>query len=261
MKKLLLFAALSAALTLLFACTKEVKLQTETWKDHTEAPLGQGIDASFNYSASVEYLSGGVSKPILEKINAIIVERVFFDEGSDVPAAGAVARDRAVENYKNEVQDFLDLSENPSENSWMYNWSSDVEGVFGSACKERSLQTYVVSGSDYQGGAHGMFGTACYVIDMNTGALVEEKDLFADGYESTLAELLFKHRMDDMEEATDLADPEDIFYAEIGPNNNFSVDEKGVTYYYSPYEIAPYVFGVITIPVPWEELKPILRQP
>ena len=260
MKKCLLFAALAAALTLVFACTQEIKLQTETWTDQTEEPLGQGIDASFTYTAAVDYLTGGVSKSLIDKINAVIVEHVFYDEGCDVPAAGAMARDRAVESYKNDVQEFLAESENPSDHSWMYNWSSEIEGVFGTACKERALQTYVVSGSDYQGGAHGMFGTVCYVIDLKTGTVVEEKDLFAEGYESTLAELLFKHRMDDMEESTDVEDPDDIFYAEIGPNNNFSVDEDGITYYYSPYEIAPYVFGVITIPVPWEELRPILRQ-
>ena len=32
-------------------------------------------------------------------------------------------------------------------------------------------------------------------------------------------------------------------------------NENGITFYYQPYDVAPYVFGVIEITVPWEELR------
>lgn len=265
MKKFVHFAAVVAALALAAACTREVKLQTETWTDQAEVPLGQGVDASFTYSASVEYVTGGVSKSVADKINGFIVAHIFDkDGGSDVAEAGARAREEAIEGYRSDVQDYFDTMResqtDPAEHAWMFNWSSEVEGNFGTTCKERGLQTYVVSCSDYTGGAHGLFATTCYVLNLKNGALVEEKDLFVDGYGRMLSDLLYKHRMDDMDEITGETDPDDIFYAEIGPNGNFAVSQEGVTYYYAPYEIAPYVFGIITIPVPWEELKPILRR-
>ena len=50
-------------------------------------------------------------------------------------------------------------------------------------------------------------------------------------------------------------DPADIFSVEtIEPSEFYTVNEKGITFYYQPYDIAPYVFGVITITIPWEEL-------
>ena len=262
MKKLFFFAAVAAALTFAFACTRTAELQTETWTDQVEVPLGLGFDAAFTYSASVEYAVGGVSQAVAEKINAIIVENVFSkDGGSDVPAAGARSRDQEAESYKSQAQEILDeMDSDPTEHAWMFNWSSEVEGCFGTEYKGRSLRTYVVSSSHYMGGAHGMHGISCYVIDMKSGSLVGEEDLFVQGYERTLADLLFQHCMDDLKEEMGDTDPDEIFYAEIAPNGNFSVDEKGVTYYYSPYEIAPYSYGVITIPVSWEELKPILRK-
>ena len=39
-----------------------------------------------------------------------------------------------------------------------------------------------------------------------------------------------------------------------GASDSFTVGENGITFYYQPYDVAPYVFGVIEITVPWEEL-------
>ena len=40
----------------------------------------------------------------------------------------------------------------------------------------------------------------------------------------------------------------------------FSVEQDGVTWYWQPYDIAPYYLGVISVTVPWTELKPYLRE-
>ena len=42
----------------------------------------------------------------------------------------------------------------------------------------------------------------------------------------------------------------------VGPNGNYEVTKDGVTWYYQPYDIAPYDLGVISVTVPWKELKP-----
>ena len=43
------------------------------------------------------------------------------------------------------------------------------------------------------------------------------------------------------------------------PNNNFAITRDGLIYYFNPYEIAPYVAGIIQVRVPYEELRLILR--
>ena len=51
-------------------------------------------------------------------------------------------------------------------------------------------------------------------------------------------------------------DPKEVFYVDaIEPSELFSVGEEGITFYYDPYELAPYVFGGIQIRIPWDALK------
>ena len=45
----------------------------------------------------------------------------------------------------------------------------------------------------------------------------------------------------------------------LGPNGLYELTKEGVTWYYQPYDIAPYYLGVISITVPWKELKPYIR--
>ena len=52
----------------------------------------------------------------------------------------------------------------------------------------------------------------------------------------------------------------DVFGADsLAPNGLYEVTKDGVTWYYQPYDIAPYYLGVISITIPWSELKPYLR--
>ena len=47
-----------------------------------------------------------------------------------------------------------------------------------------------------------------------------------------------------------------IFFSamEIEPNDNFLLDNKGLTWIYDPYEIAPYAYGAVSVSLPWSKL-------
>lgn len=262
MKKFCLFAASAALLALMAACTGEPKLQTEKWEDEAFAPLMDSLDVGYSFGASVEYVTGGVSAAVADKMNTAIVKDLFNADGKDVAAAGEVYKNGLLGGYQAEVEEFFGehTPEEIKETSWMYNWSNSIGGEFAKGCAKRHLLSYMVSMSDYTGGAHGMYGVNYLVFDTTTGEVVKEADLFAEGYEQKLAELLWQHRFDGMEDLDEWEDPDELFYAEIGPNGNFEVTEEGLEYVYNPYEIAPYAAGLITIPVSWKELEPILRK-
>ena len=262
MKQFFLAAASAALLSLLAACTAEPEIQIETWEDEAFAPLQEGLDVGYSLGASVEYVAGGVDAGVAEKMNTAIVRHLFSAEGHDIPAAAEAYRSGLMENYRDEVEEsFGEHSpEEIKENAWMYNWTDSVSGEFASGCAKRHLRSYMASTSCYLGGAHGMYGITYLVFDMQTGRVVSEADLFVEGYEVKLAQLLWEHRFDGMEDLEEMDDPDEIFYAEIRPNGNFAVTEEGVEYVYNPYEIAPYVVGLVTIPVSWKELGPILRK-
>ncbi len=49
-------------------------------------------------------------------------------------------------------------------------------------------------------------------------------------------------------------------FDEIRLNSNFYVDAYGVTFFYSPYEIAPYSFGSVDITFSYDELNPFVKK-
>ena len=75
MKKTVLFAS---ALLLVAACDN---FRTQTYEDDLVMPLAQGQEDSLFYAASVEYATGGMLIPAMEKMNQTIVQQAFDLEG------------------------------------------------------------------------------------------------------------------------------------------------------------------------------------
>lgn len=111
------------------------------------------------------------------------------------------------------------------------------------------------------GAAHGMGGIAYYNIDRRRHSLINEGDLFIEGYTSPLSKILQRCILRDYQAKTieDLFNETGIDASEMPPNNNFAITRDGLIYYFNPYEIAPYAAGVIQVRIPYEELRPILR--
>ena len=88
-----------------------------------------------------------------------------------------------------------------------------------------------------------------------------EDDLFREGWEETLGGMLEDQALEDYAEEADAAGVEmdDFFFSAPYPNGNFSVGKEGITWYFNPYDIAPYALGVIDVTLSWDQLKPLLK--
>ena len=82
-----------------------------------------------------------------------------------------------------------------------------------------------------------------------------EEDVFAEGFEKQTSKLLMKHLNDGKSDDGKIS----LLTDTIEPNGNFSIGEEGITFTYNQYEIAAYVFGVIDILIPADEIKPYLK--
>lgn len=241
---------LSALLVLAVACSRELTYKTCSLEDSVQLA---GIDAGCEVSCTFDYVTGGVSDAVKEKINgAIIANHILFEEAdgrTDVPAA-------CKQWVEEQLGEFSVDEGYDEENAWMFHFEFTREGRFTTACKSRHLQTYSATYSDYTGGAHGMYGIINNVFDLTTGELVTEQDLFAAGYKEGVADLL-KQSL-----AAYLAEneaEEDMVFGQPEPYDNFAVSEEGITWTYNPYEIAPYAMGAIELTVSWSDLKPYLK--
>lgn len=127
---------------------------------------------------------------------------------------------------------------------------------------KNNFLSFVVEKYVYEGGAHGSKEYYGYVVDLTTGKFVEEDDFAGVNYSRNLAELMVKK----LAQKNGLTNPEElenigyINIAEMVPNNNFTLDTKGITYYFNEYEIGAYFLGITQIFIPYEELKMYLSQ-
>lgn len=142
--------------------------------------------------------------------------------------------------------------------SYMYKWETTVSGTVD--MYNPPLLVYEADYFDYQGGVHGMFANCYTLYSTVTGKRLKLDDVFAgdkqsrDDMTAILCKSLQYHIAHDEEyEGMEIFDMETV-----KPNDNFSVSPEGFTFYYQPYEIAAYCYGVVAIKVPLSELRPYM---
>ena len=251
------FAILMAALLMLPACTKEIR--TETLKLEEEIPLHEGSSNALSLSLNIDFPVSGFSAQGLEAVRQAIRTYAISDNYAecDGPVAelGQIWRNNVAEDYLETNQAMLQDMEIAEEDAPFLNWGFDYKGCFGE--KYQHFVNYLIEKYEYLGGAHGISVEMPLVFDLKTGDVVTHEYFTGHVAPDLLKSLLDEHKCDNLKDIIDEndIDPADIFSVEsIEPSEFYTVDKKGITFFYQPYDLAPYVFGVITITIPWEEL-------
>ena len=253
------FTILTATLLLLPACTDNDSIRTENLSLNDETPFSEGSQFSLNLDFNVDFPVSGFEKEALAQVRKTIRKACFGDAYADFTAPvkdlAQAVRDEYAADYVSSNESFLRDMEITEAEANNLNWGFDIKGSFGETYGD--YINYIVERYEYMGGAHGMYSLFPIVFDRKTGQTVTA-EVFTNGVSrERLTELIDQHKFDELEDMIDDdINREDIFYVEvIEPSDYFSVGEKGLTYYYQPYDVAPYVIGLITITIPWEEMR------
>ena len=244
MKKLLILAALAVLAT---GC----QLKTSTYCDEQAMPLAEGQADSLLLSVSIEHPVGGAAEEILGKIDKGILATAFDME--ELPGTVEETATRYEDNLKDE---YFNEYEGAEVDNSVRTWEDHVNGYFSG--RYGRYLSYMVEYYGFRGGAHGSNTMTPVVFDRKTGDVIPEEAFFADGYRDPVSALLQAHlpeALDGDEEALAAVFEPTL----LAPNGLYEVTKDGVTWYYQPYDIAPYYLGVISISVPWKELKPYIR--
>ena len=114
----------------------------------------------------------------------------------------------------------------------------------------------------FLGGAHPNSFTKYLNFDLSTGNELELKNLFINGYLEKLniiGEKIFR-QMNEIESNTDLTVAGYWFDNNMfSVNNNFTVDENGITFYYNNYEITAYASGPTELYIPYDSIKNLIK--
>ncbi|WP_411897765.1 RsiV family protein [Elizabethkingia occulta] len=171
----------------------------------------------------------GYSKPDLEAAAKKAAESLFAKVKKDYLAGGVVLGNKWYEDNSMRLRSFA--------NNYLsveYTWSS------------------------YMGGAHDNYGFMEKVFDLNSKKQLVLSDITSMP-KSKLEKLLMKN-VDKIPTGTENGEgavkvSDGLLFDKVTVNDNFYFDDKNLYFHYSPYEIAAFAAGDITIPVSWKELE------
>jgi hypothetical protein len=194
---------------------------------------------------------------LLSNLQKIFIEKVF------PPRYANLSPQEAMENFSAQYirsfqsinfENFIDeeyVQEN--ENEFIYELRLENEILFN----RKNFISFVVKNNNYEGGAHGSNSIYGYVINLNTGEIVTEENFAGDNYKKNLSSVI-AHKIASSKGLSDVYQLESMGYnavEDIVPNDNFTIDNDGITYYFNEYEIAAYFVGITKVFIPYEELK------
>ena len=218
-----------------------------------------------NLSINFVYPTKYSDEKKLDILQAIFIEKYFGKDYMNASPAEAVH-----EYKKNYLANYKDLENEYEEELKLRELEHDDDASFFSYYEKSSSSIVFNKGnilsvridySDYTGGAHGSSSKNCYVINLLTDKLLQESDIFYDDYNDKITKII----LDKITATNEVKRPKDLenigFNVEdIIPNGNFLADDKGITYIYNQYEIAPYVMGITTVFLPYEEISVFMKK-
>ena len=239
--------ALAAALLVAASCSS---FKTNVYEDNLAMPLSESQTDTLFYSLSLEYVTGGLPQEACEQINNTLVTTAF-----DLEDGPGTVEESAIRYRENLIDEYLTENASPELSGALRTWEDEIEGSFTADLNKNKC--YTLTYSSFRGGAHGMYTITYLVFNPQTGTLVTEDDLFQEGYKDPVSALMRESLSATM--ADDKEALESIMLDKVVPNGNFCPDDKGISWMFQPYDIAPYALGGISVDVSWEKLTPYLK--
>ena len=245
------------------SCTNKIKsndngivfdsIQVDTVESiaYKESKLNCNLHILFTYPVACKKGSS------LKELQKLFIEKVFPAQYATLSPRDAVTGFSAqyIKDFKSiQLESFFnDDYMLEDENSFIYELSLESKILYN----KDNLVSFVVKNTNYEGGAHGSNSIYGYVIDLNTGKMLTEEDFAGVDYKKNLSPIIAK-KIATAKGLDDVSQLEDNGYNsldDIVPNENFTIDDKGITYYFNEYEIAAYFVGITEVFIPYEELK------
>ncbi|MDR2470063.1 MAG: RsiV family protein [Tannerella sp.] len=262
---------LCGATGMLICCNtgkKESFENTVRWDSLAVDRSGHFMDADTNPGCSLQikfvYPVDFSDANVLKATARQFIADCFGDRYADMTPQKAAEEyaQEFIRTFKKDEQEFLEeKKKHPAEAE--DSWGEVYEISNNQILYNRNNLLGVLSAREsYQGGAHSVHYYTSRVIDLTTGSRITEKEIFIDECQDDLAkiiaeEIVLSNNVDNVSEL------ENIGFFDIGeikPNGNFYVDDTGIAYIYNEYEIAAYALGAITVHLPYEKIRHLLRQ-
>lgn len=150
-------------------------------------------------------------------------------------------------------QDELYLDEDLAYAPTVFSFESNISPVY---YWDGTYLSFVQQNAEYTGGAHSMPYWNGYTFNLQTGEMLALADIISDD-EARVKELVTqyfeKYYREDPLMYWENAD--DMVFEYITLDSSFYLNEKGIVFYFAPYELASYAAGFQQIEVPYSEFS------
>ena len=224
--------------------------------DYKQSKINCNLHIMFKYPVGCSDIS------MLDDLQSIFIDKFFPPQFVNLSPKEALENysDQYIKDFKSiKVEDYFDedyILED--ENAFLYELFLENEIIYN----QNNIISFVVKSTNYEGGAHGSNSICGYVIDLNTGKILSEENFAGINYKKNLSPIL-AYKIAEAKGLNNASELENSGYQsvdDIFPNENFTIDDKGITYYFNEYEIAAYYVGITEVFIPYVELKSFITK-
>lgn len=232
------------------ANVERVPPQYEMHEKEASRPCpGDAEEACAHFVLKYPGFHAAVSPEVLAAFNQMVLETLLAPSFSEGPAASLEAL---------EAEFFQAYDESVAEGfESRYFDERTVQVVH----QEAGVLSLEFAHSSFYGGAHPNYARVYHVLDITTGQRLALGDLLIDGWKErfhTLGEAAFR-KARELESNVSLE--QEGFYFEGGTfqlTDNFAVVADGLFFFYSPYEVGPWVLGSTEFVIPWGDVGDLI---
>jgi hypothetical protein len=218
------------------------------------------LTVDINIELPVDYKD----KLMLDKIRTIVCSELFGNFKLIYPDDSLLYF--FTEELKSEyVQNNLNFAEKISDDSQLvFNNSFILEGF--SLLNDENIFSYGISRYVDFGGTHPAKTRFFYNFNLKNGTILQESDLFVEGYENELTGIIKNKIIEDSHNSEgipyiDSFDNTEYILEAIKPNGNFYINDEAICYVFNPYEIAPINYiGETEVVLPYQLIKHLLKE-
>lgn len=201
------------------------------------------------------------SLDLLGKIQDEFVKTLFGEEYANLGPYEALER-----FYKKYKEDYLataaDYNRAKTDGLDMESWGNTVQKMrIDTVGVHEGILSFSISVENCMAGIHDSRHISYYNINLETGKLIAESDIFKPGYENKLTEAIIGQLLEDNK----LKKPEQLIekgyfnLKSLKPNKNFLIGKDSIVYAFNESEIAPYSMGLRKVVIPEDKVSNILK--
>ncbi|ANH83124.1 hypothetical protein A8C56_20985 [Niabella ginsenosidivorans] len=206
-----------------------------------------GKDSTPQYEITAVYLTASGNGDAATWLNEEIKTFMGWKDGASIDAGLKAQVKEYVANYRDNMEG---LKEEPYNASM--NWENTQQ--LSVAYNGNGYVVLQDNLSEYSGGAHGNYAVDYDCFDVQQQKRMRLSDIVsADS--ATLRGLLEAQFREDYGLGSTDSLGKILLEDRLPPNSNFYFTDKGLGFAYSPYEVAAYAEGEITVLIPYEKLK------